>query len=240
MTPGPIDQEKQAVRERVWTLLDEAKAVPPDSYGKIPGFFGAEQTAERLAKLDIWKRARTIKSNPDYAQLPIRARALEDGKLLYMAVPKIAGLKPFFRIDPSELDVPAVQAAEKATASKSAKRVGIDEMTPIDMVICGSVAVNRSGARIGKGAGYSDIEVALLIAAGLVTEETTIVATVHQLQVIEEGIPETTHDFSVDVIVTPEEVVECGNRRRPGGIVWGEMPKEKIQAIPVLKDREVG
>ena len=48
------------------------------------------------------------------------------------------------------------------------------------MVVCGSVAVNRRGARLGKGAGYSDIEVALLQEAGLIGPSTVIVTTVHR------------------------------------------------------------
>jgi 5-formyltetrahydrofolate cyclo-ligase len=111
-------------------------------------------------------------------------------------------------------------------------------MRPVDVVVCGSVAVNRSGARIGKGAGYSDLEVALLIEAGLVTEKTVIVAPVHQLQVVDEEIPETEHDFRVDLIVTPEEVIECPDRRRPEGLIWGDLTAEKIAAIPVLAARQ--
>jgi 5-formyltetrahydrofolate cyclo-ligase len=30
-------------------------------------------------------------------------------------------------------------------------------------VVCGSVAVNRQGARVGKGGGFSDLEFALLV-----------------------------------------------------------------------------
>lgn len=229
-----IDQAKAAVRDRVWRLLEREDAVPDGSYGKIPGFNGAEATAERLAELDIWQRARTIKANPDWAQLPIRIRALQDGKLLYMAVPKMASLQPFFLLDPASLDLPPERAAEKKGAAEVARRVGVEDMQPIDVVICGSVAVNRSGARIGKGAGYSDLEVALLIEAGLVTDETVIVAPVHQLQVIEEDIPETEHDFSVDLIITPDEVIECSGRRRPQGLVWNDLAPGKIEAIPVL------
>ncbi|HEU5157677.1 MAG TPA: 5-formyltetrahydrofolate cyclo-ligase [Streptosporangiaceae bacterium] len=232
-----IDQAKDAVRDRVWRLLERAGAVPEDSYGKIPGFDGAEATAERLAELDVWERARTIKANPDWAQLPIRTRALKDGKLLYMAVPKMASLRPFFLLDPASLDLPLEQAAEKKGAAQVARRIGVEDMRPIDVVICGSVAVNRSGARIGKGAGYSDLEVALLIEAGLVTDETVIVAPVHQLQVVDEEIPETGHDFSVDLIVTPDEVIECRDRRRPVGLVWKDLTPEKIEAIPVLAAR---
>ncbi|MEU8860931.1 5-formyltetrahydrofolate cyclo-ligase [Streptomyces umbrinus] len=232
-----IDQAKEAVRDQVWRLLECEGAVPEGSYGKIPGFYGAEATAERLADLGVWKQARTVKANPDWAQLPVRIRALKDGKLLYMAVPRMASLQPFFLLDPETLKLPAEQAAEKKGAAQVARRVGVEEMRPIDVVICGSVAVSRSGARIGKGAGYSDLEVALLIEAGLVTDETVIVAPVHQLQVINEKIPETEHDFSVDLIVTPDEVIECPNRRRPRGLVWNDLTAEKIAAIPALTAR---
>lgn len=40
-------------------------------------------------------------------------------------------------------------------------------MRPVDIVVCGSVAVNRAGVRLGKGTGYSDIE------AGLITDHTS-------------------------------------------------------------------
>ncbi|WP_407645937.1 5-formyltetrahydrofolate cyclo-ligase [Actinacidiphila oryziradicis] len=125
----------------------------------------------------------------------------------------------------------------KKGAAQVARRVGVENLRPIDVVVCGSVAVNRSGARIGKGAGYSDLEVALLIEAGLVTDELVIVAPVHQLQVVDEEIPETEHDYSVDLIVTPDEVIECPNRRQPRGLVWKDLTPEKIGAIPVLAAR---
>nr|WP_218908895.1 5-formyltetrahydrofolate cyclo-ligase [Nocardiopsis sinuspersici] len=215
-------------------MLEREGAVPEGSYGKIPGFRGTEVTAEHLAELEVWKRAGTVKANPDWAQLPIRIRALQDDKLLYMAVPRMASLQPFYLLDPASLSLPPEEAAEKQGAEQSARRIGVDEMRPIDVVICGSVAVNRTGARIGKGAGYSDLEVALLIEAGLVTEETTIVAPVHQLQVIDQEIPETEHDFSVDLIATPDEVIPCEGRRRPSGVVWEDLTAEKVEAIPVL------
>jgi 5-formyltetrahydrofolate cyclo-ligase len=232
-----INQAKHEVRHRVWQLLEREHAVPPGSYGKIPGFHGAERTAIQLAELPAWRQARIVKANPDHAQLHVRVRALHDGKLLYMAVPKMAGTQPFYLLDPEHLEVPAAQAAEKTGAAKSAHRISIAEMRPIDLVVCGSVAVNRSGRRIGKGAGYSDLEVALLIEAGLVTDNTLIVAPVHQLQVIEEDIPVTEHDFSVDIIVTPDEIIECGTRRRPRGIIWEDLTRQQVDAIPALKAR---
>jgi 5-formyltetrahydrofolate cyclo-ligase len=233
-----IDRAKQAVRDQVWRLLEREGAVSEGAYGKIPGFVGSELTATRLAGTDEWQSARTVKANPDWAQLPVRVRALEDRKLLYMAVPRIAGEEPFFLLDPESLELPPEQAAGKSAAKQHARRIGVDDMRPIDMVICGSVAVNRSGARIGKGAGYSDLEVALLVEAGLVTDSTVIVAPVHALQVIEDDIPETAHDFSVDLIVTPDEVIRCPDPRRPSGIIWADLRDEQIAAIPVLARRK--
>jgi 5-formyltetrahydrofolate cyclo-ligase len=121
-----------------------------------------------------------------------------------------------------------------------ARKVGVGELRPVDLIVCGSVAVNRQGARLGKGAGYSDIEVALLQEAGLIGPQTTIVTTVHSLQVVDDELPETEHDFSVDLIVTPDEVIACSPPRRPTGLIWEKLGEEKIAAIPVLAARAGG
>jgi 5-formyltetrahydrofolate cyclo-ligase family len=70
------------------------------------------------------------------------------------------------------------------------------------------VAVNRQGARIGKGGGFSDLEVAFLVEAGVIRPDTILATTVHALQVVDEPLPETSHDLRVDLIVT---------RMRPSG-----------------------
>jgi 5-formyltetrahydrofolate cyclo-ligase len=234
---GKVVQAKQAVRERMWALLEQAGAVAPGVYGHIPAFVGADAAAERLAGLPVWQAARVIKAVPDNAQLPVRARALAEGKLVYMAVPKLADARPFYLLDPAGLTVPAAEAASSRVAARVARAVGVEELQPVDVIICGSVAVNRRGVRLGKGAGYSDIEVALLEEAGLIGPQTVIVTTVHALQVVDEDLPETEHDFSVDVIVTPEEVIACGPSRRPPGLLWEHLAPETIAAIPVLASR---
>jgi 5-formyltetrahydrofolate cyclo-ligase len=183
----------------------------------------------------VWRRATVVKANPDRAQLPVRARVLRAGKLLYMAVPRLATPTPFYLLDPVALSVPFEDAVTSAGATDAAPMVGVDEMRPVDLVVCGSVAVNRQGVRVGKGAGYSDIEVALMTEAGLIGPETTIATTVHQLQVVDEELPETEHDFSVDVIVTPDEVIECRPPRRPAGIVVDHLSAGRVREIPVLR-----
>lgn len=110
-------------------------------------------------------------------------------------------------------------------------------MRPVGLIVCGSVAVNRKGVRLGKGAGYSDIEVALLQEAGLIGPKTVSATTVHSLQAVDNDLPETEHDFSVDLIITPNEIIECGPPRRPDGLIWEHLKREKIAAIPVLGAR---
>lgn len=231
------DQAKQAIRQRVWDVLEREQAAPLGVHGRIPAFFGAEAAADRLAELPVWRAARIIKAVPDKAQLPVRARALTEGKLVYMAVPKLAEALPFCLLDPEALNVPPSEAASSKGAATVARKISVDEMQPVDLIICGSVAVNRQGVRLGKGAGYSDIEVALLQEAGLIGPHTTIVTTVHSLQVVDDELPETKHDFSIDLIVTPDEVIECGPPRRPAGLYWDSLTQEKIEAIPVLAAR---
>ena len=229
-----VTQRKDEMRERVWALLEQEGVLRRPARGKIPNFIGAEEAADRLAALPAWQSARVLKSNPDKAQLPVRARALAEGKLLFMAVPRLAHELPFFLLDPTTLTVPPSEATVHETAETIARKVPVSEMRPVDLVVCGSVAVNRNGVRLGKGGGYADLELALLVEAGLVSEQTMMVTTVHPLQVVDEPLPETEHDFRVDLIVTPDEVIACGSPRRPPGVMWEHLNAEKIAAVPVL------
>jgi 5-formyltetrahydrofolate cyclo-ligase len=238
---GPADvlAAKADLREEVWSAMRAAKVARfPGAAGRIPNFTGAEAAAERLRGTPEWQAARTLKSNPDSAQLPVRQRALEDGKTVYMAVPRLAGPEPFFALDPDHLSESPRKAASISGATRSARRVTLAEVTPVDLVVTGCVAAGEDGARLGKGGGFADLEFALATAAGLIGPETVTVTTVHELQVRPSGvIPLTGHDVPVDLIVTPERVIDCRSRRGPrptSGIIWADLTEEKIAAIPLL------
>lgn len=230
---------KAALRAEVWAALTAAKAARfPGAANRISNFVGAEAAAERLRALPQWRRAATVKANPDSAQLPVRQRALADGKTVYMAVPRLAEEQPFFLLDPGQLADPPRRAASIAGAARSARRVRLDELEPVDLVVSGCVAVGEDGARLGKGGGFADLEFALASAAGLITPTTVVVTTVHELQVRPAGIvPATTHDAPVDLIVTPDRVIDCRQTRGPrprAEIRWEELTEEKVAAIPLL------
>ena len=229
---------KAALRERVWTELDQPGVARfPKPANRIPNFVGAEAAARLLAETAEWSAAATLKSNPDSPQWPVRTRALQDGKVVYMAVPRLAEADPFFLLDPDDLaDVPRTASSIKG-ASRSARTVGVDELEPVDLVVTGCVAVDASGARLGKGGGFSDLEFAVAAEAGLVDARTVVVTTVHELQVLASGtVPTAGHDLHVDVIVTPERVVRCPRRKGWSlpSLRWAELTDEKIAAIPLL------
>lgn len=237
--PADILAAKAALREEVWGTMRAAKVARfPGAAGRIPNFVGAEAAAGRLRDLPAWRAAGTLKANPDSAQLPVRQRALEDGKIVYMAVPRLAGDEPFFALDPDRLADPPRKAASISGASRSARRVRLTDLSPVDLVVMGSVAAGADGARLGKGGGFADLEFALATAAGLIGPHTVCVTTVHELQVRPAGeIPLTSHDVPVDFIVTPDRVLDCRGghqQRRAAGICWQDLTEEKIAAIPLL------
>ncbi len=231
-----MEQAKQAVRQRVWRLLEEKGVARfPGARGRIPNFRGAEAAAARLATTGEWRRAQVLKANPDLPQLPVRMRALMEGKTVYMAVPKLASVKPFLRLNPARLRASPRQVASIRGAFQYGEPVAVDELRHVDLVVCGSVAVDRWGARVGKGGGYSDLEFALLREFGAVDDHTVIATTVHPLQVLTGPLPETEHDFRVDLIVTPDDVLRPPRSPRPPGILWDHLTPEKINSVPALR-----
>ncbi|MBI4481429.1 MAG: 5-formyltetrahydrofolate cyclo-ligase [Acidobacteria bacterium] len=231
-----VMKSKQELRREIWRRLEREKAARfPGAEGRIPNFVGAEKAARRAAELPIWKQARVLKCNPDAPQLPVRKLALEEGKKIYMAVPRLRESRCFVELDPGWLKALPREAASIRGAFRFGRQVTLEEMQPIDLVVAGSVAVNRLGARIGKGGGYSDLEFGLARQRKLLTEKTPVLTTVHPLQLVEEEIPVLPHDIPVDYIILPEEIIETNTRLpKPQGIYWEFLDEEKIQAIPVL------
>src|SRR5215471_2120308 len=151
----------------------------PGARGRIPNFTGAERCATLVGELDVWKSAHFIKANPDSPQRAIRHLALKQGKTIYMAVPRLAEEKCFVELDPARLGKNIYKASSIKGAFEFGRQMGLDEMEPVDLILCGSVAVRRDGARDGKGGGYSDLEYGLGREAGKITARTPIVTSVH-------------------------------------------------------------
>lgn len=232
-------RSKDEVRRRVYAELRRVGAArfPFPIEGRIPNFKGAEAAAARLRQLDVYRRARGVKVNPDAPQRPVREALLADGKTLYLPTPRLRGA--FLRLRPE--DVPPGEwrrAASLTHAPRYGQPVTLAELArerpPIDLIVTGSVAVTRDGERAGKGEGYGDLEYAILRELGY--PDIPVVTTVHGAQIVE-ALPHDPHDLVVDYVVTPDEVVATGNSRpRPAGIDWDRLPAAALEEMPVLQE----
>lgn len=243
--------DKQAIRERVWDDLEDSGVArfPFPPHGRIPNFAGADEAADRLTAQPEWQAATTIKANPDAPQLPVRRRALREGKTVYMAVPRLRDEQCFLKLDPDELtDYDA--ATTVSGSSKHGEQVGPEAVDGIDLIVSGSVAVSvgpratnatgdgrreSAGGRIGKGEGYSDLEYAILRELALVDEGTPVATTVHERQLLDDSIAVDDHDVPMDLVVTPERVIRPDGGDRPEGIDWDLLDEERREEIPVLE-----
>ena len=197
---------KEEIRMRVWHLMEQKNIAtfPKPIYHRIPNFVGAEKAAQNLRDLPEYKSAKVVFCNPDSPQRPVRELVLQDGKTLVMATPRLK--QGFLLVDPSRLSVAQIS---EASAIRGAFKFGLSvepNAVKVDLFVAGSVAVSPEGARLGKGAGYSDQEYALLKNAGSLSPETLVVTTVHDVQIVE-NIPSQEWDVPVNVIVTPTKAI---------------------------------
>ncbi len=226
--------DKQEIRERIWKLLEDKNIAtfPRPVYGRIPNFKGAERAAEMLAKTKEFQTARIIKVNPDSPQRPVRELALRMGKIVIVPTPRLRG--EFFLLDPKKItDYKYASTIQGFT--KLGERIDIFNISKIDMIVAGSVAVTLTGERIGKGEGYSELEFAMLRELGKVDENVPIATTVHEAQIVD-YIPHEVYDLTLDIIATPERVIYTNRSRgRPKGIYLEYLSREKIEETPFLK-----
>lgn len=249
---GSDDAWKWAIRNRIWAFLEENDIArfPRPVKNRIPNFDGAPKTGDTVAKLPEYQKAQIIKVNPDTPQKPVRMLALGQNRQLLVPQPRL--LKGFFsQLDGSKIKNAKLSFAATAKGQKElAKPISFSDMVKkcpkVDLLVVGSVAVNeKTGARVGKGEGFAELEYAVLREIGCIDEFTPVVTTVHDAQVLPDGElppPGKTlfkHDVSVDIICTPTRTIriERGNKQeQPTGIYWNLLSDEKFNQISVLKE----
>ncbi|MBE6512823.1 MAG: 5-formyltetrahydrofolate cyclo-ligase [Methanobrevibacter olleyae] len=213
-----LKEEKESIRKSIYDkLFNEGQSLRPNGdYGKIPNFKGSDIAARLLAETDEWKDSKTIFCSPDSAQIPVRYLALKENKNLIMASPNLE--HGYLYLEGNKLNGKEREASTKEGAFNhclkffdfgednfnSSKDDSLD--IAIDMLVEGSVGVDRCGNRIGKGKGYGDREIEDLFKKNLINEDTPLVTTIHPFQLIDH-IPTESHDKNVNMIVSTEEVI---------------------------------
>ncbi|CTQ53300.1 5-formyltetrahydrofolate cyclo-ligase family protein [Roseibium album] len=231
--------EKDDLRHRIWSGLETSGVNVGPAMSCIPNFAGADLAALKLATLPQWKLARTVKCNPDPPQIPVRLRALYDGKTVYAPVPELLKPFPFVRLDPEKLKKKGIQFELAATSQGFVEHgdpVEFEEMEMLDFVVVGCVAVSRIGGRTGKGGGFADLELGIFRELGKLRQETLITTTVHSSQVVsEDHLVMMSHDSALHAIATEEELIVTNTGYpQPAGVAWDMVQPDQYRDIPFL------
>lgn len=232
--------EKDVLRADVWGALEATAVNVGPVRSRIPNFAGADLAAWRLAQVPAWRQARIVKCNPDPPQIPVRLRALHEGKIVYAPVPELTRGFPFVRLDPADLAARGIEFETAATAQgflTSGTPVEFEEMEHLDFVVVGCVAVTRAGGRTGKGGGFADLELGIFRELGKVGPQTTIATTVHSSQVVANTrLPMMPHDSALHFIATETELIETKTAfGQPQGVDWDRVQPDQYENIPFLK-----
>ena len=148
-------------------------------------------------------------------------------------MPRLAG--GFMVLDPASIPAElAWQAAARAAWPRFATPVELKDLPPFDAIVTGCVAVTPAGKRAGKGAGYSDLEFAILRELG--HAPAAVATTVHDVQVVED-FPIAPHDQPLSLIATPTRLIDIANPLpAPTGIDWQHLPKDAFDLMPILRE----
>jgi len=230
---------KDVIRHDIWGQLEAEGVNIGPAWSMIPNFVGADMAAWHLAQTDAWKTSRTVKTNPDHAQTPIRVRALYEGKTVYTPVPYLTQNFPYLRLDPAALSRAHVSFELAATPQgfmEHGERLEFEEVAPLDFCVVGSVAVSRAGGRTGKGAGFADLETAIFRELGVITASTPMATTIHSIQLVDDRhIVIEPHDSPLDFVATEAELIVTGNTmNRPMGVDWSKVRADQFETIPFL------
>jgi 5-formyltetrahydrofolate cyclo-ligase len=176
-----------------------------------------------------------VKVNPDPPQRAVRFRALRDGKVLLMPPPALRKGFLLLRIEPQRLAPNQLYAASSVKGAFAVgEPIGLDDLPAIDLLVFGSVAVSADGDRVGKGAGYAELEFAVLRTLGVVPDDIPVATTVHDAQVVP-AIPREPFDVTLDLICTPTRTLRPAHRGpRPPGVLWDALTSERLADMPVL------
>lgn len=177
---------KRSIRVQCWKKIQNEKIATNNRFifNRITNFVDAEAAAQRLAETPEFKNATKIKINLDRSQEPIKLLVINAKKELYVAPARnseaiLARIEP-----PADADEETIKKVVFPSAvTEFGKELTFDTDLKLDMIVIGSVAVDREGRHIGKGNGYVDLDFGILAHRGIVTKDTLVVTTVHDIQV---------------------------------------------------------
>ena len=208
--------KSKIIRQQIWAKLKDV-AKPDTRFDMnfsevIPDFEGSEIATDHIVEMAEYKDAEFLFITPDNCL--VEPGMVPKGAELYAAW--LDGMEHFGR--PISLE-------------------DIAKYGKIDFLVTGASAVSVDGVRFGKGHGFFDLEWGMFTDLGLVGEDTPVVATVHDCQVVHEKLHPSDTDILVDHIATPGKLHTIERRaKRPHGVIWDLLEPEQIRQTPPLQE----
>ena len=258
-----ISERKNQIRKRVWDKLEAKRKTcledyPESCHGRIPHFKGCKKAAGYVARLGKFMfKANVVKVNPSLAQMILRRIVLDEKKVLVVPCPALEKYEEKLVVDDEESKQKVF--CYRVDGAKTTLKANKDIMTKkgiaswgdpllddwstcprIDIVVVGSVAVTKSGRRLGKGLGYAELEWAILYEMGVVDQSTLVITTVHEDQIVPEdelsAELQEDHDLPVDIIVTPKRTYHVNPKidKPDCGILWYKL-KDHLKSIDIIQ-----
>ncbi|EEF38047.1 5-formyltetrahydrofolate cyclo-ligase-like protein COG0212 isoform X2 [Ricinus communis] len=233
---------KWVIRKRIWDFMEARNIAqnPRPVHHRIPNFIGASAAAQNMAGLEVFHDAGCVKVNPDSPQKQVRFLTLSGGKELLTPQPRLR--TGFFSVLESDMLAPntILEACTSVGVAKYGRPIGLDEKIKVDLIVIGSVAVDpKTGARLGKGEGFAELEYGMLRYMGAIDDSTPVVTSVHDCQLTDDIPVEKLliHDVPVDIICTPTQVIFTNTTiPKPQGIYWDKLSPEKLGQIRILRE----
>ncbi len=207
----------------------------------ITDYEGSEEGARLFRQQDFYKNARVIFVTPDNNMELLREFVIRDKKILVMTNYSIS--RGFFVVKPGDVPEGKEELAgtldgvgrywKHHTLAQLKQAVG-----HIDLLVTGASAITQGGVRFGKGHGYFDLEWAMLYTKGLVDQNSVLVATGHDCQVVDVDVEVRPYDTVIDYIVTPTRVIATRHEypRPDRGIIWSMLDEDMLGRIPPLQE----
>ncbi|KAG1369820.1 5-formyltetrahydrofolate cyclo-ligase-like protein [Cocos nucifera] len=246
---------KWRIRKRNWDIMEAEDIArnPRPVHHRIPNFAGAAAAADSVimycilapsgdcgGRLEVFQKAQCVKVNPDSPQKQVRFLTLTGGKKLLTPQPRLR--TGFFSVLESQMlsSGSIMEACTSVGAAKYGRPISLDEKIKVDLIVIGSVAVDpRTGARLGKGEGFAELEYGILRYMGAIDDTTMVVTSVHDKQLVDDIPVEKllVHDVAVDIICTPTQVIFTNSTiPKPQGIYWEKLSPEKLGQIRILRE----
>ena len=193
------------------------------------------KTAEQLRKLGLYRDAATVFATPHESLFQARINCLTDGKNLLMPGPGIR--EGFFLLKAHSIPFKNISVAVTCKGlEKYGKLLKGSDLSklPVDLLLTDSLAIDRTGGRIGDGNGFFDLCCALLKELGGLGHDRGILTFIQEEQISGDMLPQDRWDIKMTGAITPKQILHFEHSTQEVKIFWDALPHDRIKRIDPL------